>query len=178
MATFSRTTFDAAAYLTFRPSYPKWVHDKVLTYHFGVRPTPSSANRCIAGSSLALDLGCGPGISTVSLLPHFDKVIGLDPSSKMVDAAITPSTPELPSNLIPKISDGAKGRLGNIEYKQGYSEELEFLEDHSVDLVTSGQAAHWFDYPKLWKELTRVVRPGGSVCLKDMVQKVLIDRNQ
>ncbi|SPO27252.1 related to TMT1 - trans-aconitate methyltransferase [Ustilago trichophora] len=163
MATFSRTTFDAAAYLAFRPSYPKWVHDKVLTYHFG--PRPSAVSSSPAGSSLALDLGCGPGISTVSLLPHFDRVIGLDPSAKMVEAAITPSTPDLPSNLIPHASDGSKGALGKIEYKQGYSESLSFLPDSSVDLVTSGQAAHWFDYPKFWKELTRVVRPGGSVCL-------------
>lgn len=160
MATFSKTTFDAAAYLAFRPSYPKWVSEKVLTYHFGSR-TPSSSAR----SSLALDLGCGPGISTLSLLPHFDRVIGLDPSSKMVDAAITPDTPGLPSSLVPSASDGSKGKLGKVEYRQGYSEELSFLEDSSVDLVTSGQAAHWFDYPKLWKELTRVVRPGGSVCL-------------
>ena len=83
----------------------------------------------------------------------------------MVDAAITPTTPNLPSHLIPSPSDGKKGTLGTIEYKTGYSEKLDFLEDNSVDLVTSGQAAHWFDYPKFWKELTRVVRPGGSVCL-------------
>lgn len=98
-------------------------------------------------------------------MPHFDRVIGLDPSAKMVDAAITPSTPDLPSNLIPHPADGAKGKLGQVEYRQGYSESLDFLADGSVDLVTSGQAAHWFDYPKFWKELTRVLRPGGSVCL-------------
>lgn len=160
MATFSRKTFDAAAYLAFRPSYPKWVYDKVLTYHFGPRPSASQA-----GSKLALDLGCGPGISTVSLLPHFDRVIGLDPSSGMVEAAITPNTPNLPDHLVPSPSDGNKGKLGDVEYKQGFSEDLGFLDDKSVDLVTSGQAAHWFDYPKFWKELTRVVRPGGSVCL-------------
>ncbi len=157
MATFSRTTFDAAAYLAFRPSYPRWVHDKVLLYHFGPRPNGKS--------SLALDLGCGPGISTISLLPHFDRVIGLDPSAKMVDAAITPTTPNLPRHLIPNIADGKKGKLGKVEYRQGYSEELGFLEDGSVDLVTAGQAAHWFDYPKFWREITRVLRPGGSVCL-------------
>ena len=156
MATFSRTTFDAAAYLAFRPSYPRWVHDRVLTYHF---------SHATSGSSLALDLGCGPGISTLSLLPHFDRVIGLDPSSKMVDAAITPSSPNLPSHLTPSHTDGNKGKLGHVEYRQGYSEQLDFLEASSVDLVTSGQAAHWFDYPKFWRELTRVVRPGGSVCL-------------
>ncbi|CDW97082.1 hypothetical protein [Sporisorium scitamineum] len=83
----------------------------------------------------------------------------------MVDAAITPSTPNLPTHLVPSPTDGVKGRLGQVEYRQGYSEQLEFLESGSVDLVTSGQAAHWFDYPRFWKELTRVVRPGGSVCL-------------
>ncbi|SAM83130.1 related to TMT1-trans-aconitate methyltransferase [Ustilago bromivora] len=166
MATFSKTTFDAAAYLAFRPSYPKWVSDKLLTYHFGrhpsCSPSPSSSS---AGSSLALDLGCGPGISTLSLLAHFDRVIGLDPSSKMVDAAITPTTANLPRHLVPSASDGIKGKLGTVEYKQGYSEELSLLSDESVDLVTSGQAAHWFDYPRFWKELTRIVKPGGSVCL-------------
>lgn len=157
MATFSRTTFDAAAYLAFRPSYPRWVHDKVITYHFGrLTPSPSASP---SNSSLALDLGCGPGISTLSLLPHFEKVIGIDPSSKMVSAAITPSTPNLPAHLLPE------GKLGSLEYRQGFSEQLDFLPDASVDLVTSGQAAHWFDYPKFWKTLTRVVRPGGSVCL-------------
>ncbi|CBQ72833.1 related to TMT1-trans-aconitate methyltransferase [Sporisorium reilianum SRZ2] len=161
MSTFSRTTFDAAAYLAFRPSYPKWVHDKVLAYHFGSRPSSASAG----GSGLALDLGCGPGISMLSLLPHFDRVIGLDPSSKMVEAAITPTTPNLPASLVPHASSGAKGALGQIEYRQGYSETLDFLADASVDLVTSGQAAHWFDYARFWAELTRVVRPGGSVCL-------------
>ncbi|TKY86279.1 hypothetical protein EX895_005104 [Sporisorium graminicola] len=166
MSTFSRTTFDAAAYLAFRPSYPKWVHDKVLTYHFGSRPgTALSGSTSAAGSSLAVDLGCGPGISTLSLLPHFERVVGVDPSPKMVEAAITPSTPELPSHLIPHAADGARGALGEVEYRQGFSESLPFLEAGSVDLVTSGQAAHWFDYARFWKELTRVMRPGGSVCL-------------
>ncbi|EST04849.1 Methyltransferase type 11 [Kalmanozyma brasiliensis GHG001] len=159
MATFSRTTFDAASYLAFRPSYPRWVHDKVLAYHFGRSPSSS------ASSQLAVDLGCGPGISTLSLLPHFSRVIGVDPSSKMVDAAVTPDTPNLPSNLIPDPADGPTGQLGQIEYRQGYSESLDFLQDGSVDLITAGQAAHWFDYPSFWREATRVVRPGGSVCL-------------
>ncbi|KAJ9480350.1 Trans-aconitate 3-methyltransferase [Pseudozyma hubeiensis] len=163
MATFSRTTFDAAAYLAFRPSYPKWVHEKILTYHFGTPSLRSLSNN--RQSSLALDLGCGPGISTLSLLPHFDRVVGIDPSSKMVSAAITPTTPNLPSHLLPSPSDGSKSSLGQLEYRQGYSEQLDFLPDSSVDLVTSGQAAHWFDYPAFWKTLTRVVKPGGSVCL-------------
>lgn len=153
MSTFSRKTFDAAAYLAFRPSYPRWVYDKVLTYHFG------GTRRKVGG--LALDLGCGPGVSTLSLLPHFERVIGIDASEQMVSVAITPETRGLPAELLPESQDG----LGKLEYRQGYSEQLDFLQDASVDLVTCGQAAHWFDYPLFWKTMTRVLKPGGSVCL-------------
>lgn len=157
MATFSRTTFDAAAYLAFRPSYPKWVFDKVFAYQRTRTPTPSS-------NTLAIDLGCGPGISTLMLLPHFDKVIGLEPSSKMVSAAVGPDSPSLPSALRPDPSAGRQNKLGQLEYKQGSAEDLSWLADNSVDLVTAGQAAHWFDYPRVWNSLSRVVKPGGSVC--------------
>lgn len=37
------------------------------------------------------------------------------------------------------------------------------LEDHAVSLVIAATAAHWFDHAKTWRELTRVVRPGGAV---------------
>lgn len=161
MSTFSKSTFDAAAYLAFRPSYPRWVNDKVLVYHFGGKPGAPSAGR----ADLAVDLGCGPGISTLALLPHFDKVIGIDPSSKMVNAAVHPDTPNLPAALKPNAQEGAQGRLGKLEYKQGFSEDLAYLADESVDLITSGQAAHWFDYSRFWPELTRILKPGGSVCL-------------
>ena len=30
-------------------------------------------------------------------------------------------------------------------------------------MVVAGQAAHWFDYPKLWPEMARVVRQGGTI---------------
>ncbi|EJD38164.1 hypothetical protein AURDEDRAFT_92054 [Auricularia subglabra TFB-10046 SS5] len=39
---------------------------------------------------------------------------------------------------------------------------MDFLQDGSVDLVTVGQAAHWFDYNRVWGELSRVMAPGAS----------------
>jgi SAM-dependent methyltransferase len=39
------------------------------------------------------------------------------------------------------------------------------LGDASVDLVTVAQAAHWFDRPKFYAEVRRVLRPGGVVAL-------------
>jgi len=41
---------------------------------------------------------------------------------------------------------------------------LEF-EDGSVDLVTAGLAAHWFDMEKFMKEVERILKPRGCVAL-------------
>lgn len=43
------------------------------------------------------------------------------------------------------------------------AENLRFLENGSVDLVIAAQACHWFDWSKVWPELGRVLRKGGSV---------------
>jgi trans-aconitate 3-methyltransferase len=50
-----------------------------------------------------------------------------------------------------------------IEFLQGSAEDLSFLPDSSVDMVVAGQAAHWFDYGKVWPNLARVTKAGGTV---------------
>lgn len=90
-----------------------------------------------------MDLGCGPGFMALNLAEHFDKVTGLDPSPKMVHVGL-----QSPKN--------------NITYAIGDAEKTG-LPDQSVDLVIAGQAAHWFDHDKAWKELRRVLRPKGTV---------------
>jgi SAM-dependent methyltransferase len=39
------------------------------------------------------------------------------------------------------------------------------VEDGSVDLVTAFMAAHWFDLPAFFKEVRRILAPGGVVAL-------------
>jgi ubiquinone/menaquinone biosynthesis C-methylase UbiE len=56
-----------------------------------------------------------------------------------------------------------KAQYPNVEYQVGSAESLPFLEDESVDMVVAAQAAHWFDYPKLFPELKRVLRKQGTV---------------
>ncbi|XP_078085185.1 uncharacterized protein LOC144503927 isoform X1 [Mustelus asterias] len=51
-----------------------------------------------------------------------------------------------------------------IQHGQGVAEEMKF-EDGSVDLVTVGAAAHWFDMEKFMKELARILKPHGCVAL-------------
>lgn len=40
---------------------------------------------------------------------------------------------------------------------------MPYIEPNSVDLYVAGQAAHWFDFPKLFKELNRIMRKGGTM---------------
>lgn len=79
----------------------------------------------------------------LNLAERFDKVTGLDPSRKMVDV-------------------GLQSLKNNITYAVGDAEKTG-LPDQSIDLVIAGQAAHWFDHEKAWKELRRVLRPKGTV---------------
>lgn len=60
-------------------------------------------------------------------------------------------------------SSTPKEQYSNIDFREGPAEDLPFVEDGSVDMIVAGQAAHWFDFPKLFKELDRIVRPGGTM---------------
>ncbi|KAE8268596.1 hypothetical protein A4X09_0g3741 [Tilletia walkeri] len=182
MATFSKSTFDAASYLAFRPSYPRWLYDEVLTFHRNgltstsagssspsTTPAPGpTRNNSIPQFRSAWDLGCGPGISSLPLLPHFSSVKGLEPSANMVSNALrlTSSTPSslevLPQALRSHFVDNQK--LGRIAYVQGNAEELDqHCPPQSVDLIIAAQAAHWFTYDRLWPSLSRAIAPGGTL---------------
>ncbi|KAG8926058.1 hypothetical protein FRC02_009222, partial [Tulasnella sp. 418] len=102
--------------------------------------------------TVALDLGCGTGQVT-RVLPKlgFTKVIGADPSHKMVDQARA----ELSKDGI----DSEK-----IQFSVIRAEEVDsVLAPESVGLITAGVAAHWFDQAKIWPVLSKVLAPGGTV---------------
>lgn len=103
-----------------------------------------------------MDLGCGHGLIARELSPHFAKTIATDPSAGMVAQA-------------KGMTDDSK-----IVIQHANAEDLSFLPDKSVDLVVSGQAAHWFDYSKAWPEIARVVKPGGSMAFWGYKDNVLI----
>jgi trans-aconitate 3-methyltransferase len=86
--------------------------------------------------------------------------VGTDPSSGMV-AQARAATPV--------------GEFPNIGYKEAVAENLTGIEDGSVDMVVAGQAAHWFDYPRLWPELRRVLRPDGTMAFWGYTDHVFVD---
>jgi len=142
MATFAKRTFDASIYSSFRPTYPHQLFEFIFQYH---------GDRQGARWNTALDLGCGTGQATVELTP-FKRVIGVDPSAKMVEGA---------QRYI-----NAKGLEGSnkFDFVQADAEDLHFIPDKTVDLVVAAQAAHWFDWPKVWRECARVLNGTGTAC--------------
>lgn len=52
----------------------------------------------------------------------------------------------------------------NIRYRLGRAEEPDFP-NHSLDLITVGQAAHWFDLKRFYPAAQQVLKPGGLLAL-------------
>jgi SAM-dependent methyltransferase len=92
---------------------------------------------------VAWDSGCGNGQAAVSLAGYFPKVIATDASEAQLRNAF------------------AHERL---EYRLAPSEKSG-LPDTSADLVTAAAAVHWFDHDKYYKEVKRVLKPGGIIAV-------------
>jgi trans-aconitate 3-methyltransferase len=140
-----RTTFSAKTYAAFRPSYPPTLFRTVLAYH--KLPT--------AQGSL-LDLGCGHGLIARELSPKFQHVTAIDPSAGMVRQAKEMTTDT------------------KIEFRQGSAEDLGFVADGAVGMAVGGQAAHWFDYGKVWPNLARTVKKGGTIAFWGYKDNVIL----
>ncbi|KAG0713219.1 putative methyltransferase [Chionoecetes opilio] len=131
---FFEGTAHAAAYARFRPHPPQSLIDEVMSFLRG-KATGTLAS--------AADVGCGTGQSTWVLAPHFTNVTGLDVSQAQVTEAIKKNT------------------MANISFRASGAETLPF-QAQSLQLITAGQACHWFDLPKFFAEADRVL---VSVCV-------------
>jgi SAM-dependent methyltransferase len=88
---------------------------------------------------LAWDCATGSGQVAIGLAQHFDRVVATDASAAQIEHAF---------------------RGERITYRVEPAEATS-LETASVDLVTVGQALHWFDLDRFYAEVRRVLRPGG-----------------
>jgi SAM-dependent methyltransferase len=105
---------------------------------------PRELFACLAGLTgrrLAWDCATGNGQAAVALADHFDRVIATDASRAQIDAAADHPV---------------------VSYRVATAEESGLSED-SVDLVTVGQALHWFDTGRFFAEASRVLVEGGVI---------------
>ena len=97
------------------------------------------------------DLGCGTGLLAQTVAPHVRRVVAVDASPEMLEAA--------------------KKRLegqANVSVRKGTLEALP-LEDHELDVAMLSLVLHYSPDPaRALAEVARVVRPGGRVLIVDM----------
>ncbi|MCX7594597.1 MAG: class I SAM-dependent methyltransferase [Fischerella sp.] len=92
---------------------------------------------------VAADVGAGTGIGARLLADRGVQVMAIEPNTDMRMAA----TPH-----------------GRVEFLAGTAEQIP-LQTASVDLVTSFQAFHWFDFTKSLQEFRRILKPSGRLAL-------------
>jgi SAM-dependent methyltransferase len=89
------------------------------------------------------DCATGTGQAARALADHFKTVLATDASASQLAAA--------------EPHPGVQYRLAPAENPG--------LEAASIDLVTVAQALHWFDRPRFFAEVERVLRPGGVLAV-------------
>lgn len=124
-----------ADYVRARPGYP-----------------PELAGRLAAacgwqGAVTIADVGSGTGLLAQVFLDAGHRVIGVEPNAPMRAAG-----------------DGLLGSHDGFSSVGGRAEATG-LAAASVDLVSAGQAFHWFDQRLARAEFARILRPGGHVAL-------------
>ena len=77
--------------------------------------------------------------------------------------------------MVTQAQSSTPSSLSNITFKEGTAEDLSDIEDESLDMVVAGQAAHWFDYAKVWPELKRKVRRGGTLAFWGYKDNICVD---
>ena len=94
---------------------------------------------------LFLDMGCGTGNYTHALASRGLRLIGIDPSEKMLTEA--------------------KAKHSTIDWRIGRAEDSG-LEDNSVDgALATLTLHHWSDLKRGFSELCRVLKPNGRLVL-------------
>ena len=122
-------------YIKYRPGYPSQILD-LLTSLMALSP-----------QHLIADIGSGTGILTKVFLDNGNTVYGVEPNQEMRKAA---------EQIL----------LSNLKFKSvAATAENTGIESASIDLITAGQAFHWFNPITTKLEFKRILKADGYVAL-------------
>ncbi len=122
-------------YVKYRPHYPEAIIEYLKN------------EKVLKYDSVIADIGSGTGILTELFLKNGNTVYGIEPNKEMREAG-------------EKYLSGYK----NFISINGTAEDTTFKEN-SIDVITAGQAFHWFNIDESKKEFNRIFKTGGYVVL-------------
>jgi len=129
------------------------------TYSQGAQLQQIVANQLLAKlplevQSIALDLGCGPGLFTSELKKRVQHLVSLDLSSQMLA-----EVPEGPAKV------------------RANSHALPFRAD-CFDFVFSSLMVQWCDFEQVLNEVNAILKPGGKAYISTLIQGSLAELEQ
>jgi ubiquinone/menaquinone biosynthesis C-methylase UbiE len=107
-----------------------------------------------AGGGNLLDIACGPGVVTAAIAPGAASVVAFDATEAMLEKARARC---------------AKAQLRNVQFRRGDAESLPFDAEQFDGLVTRLAVHHFADPQGAFGEMFRVLRPGGTAVIVDVV---------
>ncbi len=122
-------------YIKYRPHYPARIIDYL------------KKQNVLKDNAMIADIGSGTGILTELFLKSGNIVYGVEPNKEMREAG-------------EKYLSGFK----NFISVEGTA-EITTLKESSIDVITAGQAFHWFDMVEAKKEFKRILKTNGYVVL-------------
>ena len=100
-------------------------------------------NSVIPYKKIAWDCATGNGQIAYELVKTFDLVLATDISQSQLDHAL---------------------KAPNLKYSLQPAENTNF-DNHMFDLITVGQAIHWFDFGQFYREVRRTAKKSAAICV-------------
>jgi ubiquinone/menaquinone biosynthesis C-methylase UbiE len=134
----------AERYAKGRPYFHPYVVSRIQAYLSLVEPV-----------ARVLDVGCGTGLSSISLTAIARHIVGIDSSAEMI--ALAPRDPQ-------------------IKYCVASAENIP-ANDHAFDLLTLSSVFHWLNRSAFFSEARRVLRAQGWLIVYDNYFSARMEEN-